>query len=180
MKRDPMPDETATMQIGELAERTEMSLRTIRHYDEVGLLTPSGRSEGGFRLYTHDDYLRLMVIRRMKPLGFSLDEMAELLRVVDALDGAGAGDECGADDAAAAVDGGAGDEAAAVDDDGGAGDAAAAVDGGGAGAEGDGRGQATRASLAAFIDETVERRAKLERQLAMADEFLELLRARLG
>lgn len=150
MKRDPMPDETATMQIGELAERTEMSLRTIRHYDEVGLLTPSGRSEGGFRLYTHDDYLRLMVIRRMKPLGFSLDEMAELLRVVDALDGAGAGDE------------------------------AAAVDGGGAGAEGDGRGQATRASLAAFIDETVERRAKLERQLAMADEFLELLRARLG
>ena len=80
-----MPDETAMMQIGELAERTEMSLRTIRHYDEVGLLTPSGRSEGGFRLYTHDDYLRLMVIRRMKPLGFSLDEMAELLRVVDAL-----------------------------------------------------------------------------------------------
>ncbi|WP_123571032.1 MerR family transcriptional regulator [Frigoribacterium sp. PhB118] len=150
-----MPDETATMQIGELAERTEMSLRTIRHYDEVGLLTPSGRSEGGFRLYTHDDYLRLMVIRRMKPLGFSLDEMAELLRVVDALDG-GAGDE------------------------GGAGDAAAAVDGAGAGDEGDGRGQATRASLAAFIDETVERRAKLERQLAMADEFLELLRARLG
>ena len=155
MKRDPMPDETATMQIGELAERTEMSLRTIRHYDEVGLLTPSGRSEGGFRLYTHDDYLRLMVIRRMKPLGFSLDEMAELLRVVDALDG-GAGDEAGAGD-----DGG-------------------AVDGAGAGDEGDGRGQATRASLAAFIDETVERRAKLERQLAMADEFLELLRARLG
>ena len=155
MKRDPMPDETATMQIGELAERTEMSLRTIRHYDEVGLLTPTGRSEGGFRLYTHDDYLRLMVIRRMKPLGFSLDEMAELLRVVDALDG-GAGDDGGADDAAAAVDGA------------------------GAGDEGDGRGQATRASLAAFIDETVERRAKLERQLAMADEFLELLRARLG
>lgn len=160
MKRDLMPDETATMQIGELADRTEMSLRTIRHYDEVGLLTPSGRSEGGFRLYTHDDYLRLMVIRRMKPLGFSLDEMAELLRVVDALDG-GAGVAAGASDAA-----GAGDEA------GPAGEA-------GAGDEGDGRVQATRASLAAFVDETVERRAKLERQLAMADEFLELLRARL-
>ena len=40
------------MQIGELADRAEMSLRTIRHYDEVGLLTPSGRSDGGFRLYT--------------------------------------------------------------------------------------------------------------------------------
>ena len=166
MKRDLMPDETATMQIGELADRTEMSLRTIRHYDEVGLLTPSGRSEGGFRLYTHDDYLRLMVIRRMKPLGFSLDEMAELLRVVDALDG-GAGDAAGAsDEAGAAGEAGAGDEA------GPAGEA-------GAGDEGDGRDQATRASLAAFVDETVERRAKLERQLAMADEFLELLRARL-
>jgi DNA-binding transcriptional MerR regulator len=154
MKRDPMPDETATMQIGELADRTEMSLRTIRHYDEVGLLTPSGRSEGGFRLYTHDDYLRLMVIRRMKPLGFSLDEMAELLRVVDALDHGADGEAGSAGDAGPSGDAGAGDE-------------------------GDGRVQATRASLAEFIDETVERRAKLERQLAMADEFLELLRARL-
>ena len=156
------------MQIGELAERTEMSLRTIRHYDEVGLLTPSGRSEGGFRLYTHDDYLRLMVIRRMKPLGFSLDEMAELLRVVGALDGAGDADGAdgvggvgGVDDADGA-DGVGGPEGAGEPD-----------------AEGDVRAQATRASLAAFVDETVERRAKLERQLAMADEFLELLRARL-
>jgi len=154
-----MPDETAMMQIGELAERTEMSLRTIRHYDEVGLLTPSGRSEGGFRLYTHDDYLRLMVIRRMKPLGFSLDEMAELLRVVGALDGAGGPEGTGGADGA---DGVGGPEGAGEPD-----------------AEGDVRAQATRASLAAFVDETVERRAKLERQLAMADEFLELLRARL-
>ena len=41
-----------TMHIGELADRTGMSLRRLRHYDEIGLLTPSGRSEGGFRLYT--------------------------------------------------------------------------------------------------------------------------------
>jgi DNA-binding transcriptional MerR regulator len=171
MKRDPMPDETATMQIGELADRTEMSLRTIRHYDEVGLLTPSGRSEGGFRLYTHDDYLRLMVIRRMKPLGFSLDEMAELLRVVDALDHGADGEAGSAGDAGPSGDAGAG-EAGSAGDAGHSGDA-------GVGDEGDGRVQATRASLAEFIDETVERRAKLERQLAMADEFLELLRARL-
>jgi DNA-binding transcriptional MerR regulator len=171
MKRDPMPDETATMQIGELADRTEMSLRTIRHYDEVGLLTPSGRSEGGFRLYTHDDYLRLMVIRRMKPLGFSLDEMAELLRVVDALDHGADGEAGSAGDAGPSGDAGAG-EAGSAGDAGPSGDA-------GVGDEGDGRVQATRASLAEFIDETVERRAKLERQLAMADEFLELLRARL-
>ncbi|WP_144804380.1 MerR family transcriptional regulator [Curtobacterium sp. BH-2-1-1] len=75
----------ATMHIGELAERAVMSLRTIRHYDEVGLLVPSGRTTGGFRVYTGDDLERLLVIRRMKPLGFTLDEMAELLRVVDGL-----------------------------------------------------------------------------------------------
>ena len=130
------------MQIGELADRAEMSLRTIRHYDEVGLLTPSGRSDGGFRLYTDADFSRLMVIRRMKPLGFSLDEMAELLRVVDALGEADADD--GAD--------GAGSGGGAVRD--------------------------TRARLDAFIAVAAERRARLERQLAMADEFLELLRSR--
>lgn len=73
------------MHIGELAERAEMSLRTIRHYDEVGLLVPSGRTTGGFRVYTEQDLERLLVIRRMKPLGFTLEEMAELLRVVDGL-----------------------------------------------------------------------------------------------
>lgn len=73
------------MHIGQLADRSEMSLRTIRHYDETGLLRPSGRTEGGFRLYTERDLERLLVIRRMKPLGFSLDEMAGVLAVVDAL-----------------------------------------------------------------------------------------------
>jgi DNA-binding transcriptional MerR regulator len=81
----PAPTPGDTMHIGELAERAGMSLRTIRHYDEVGLLVPSGRTTGGFRVYTAQDLERLLVIRRMKPLGFSLDEMAELLRVVDAL-----------------------------------------------------------------------------------------------
>ncbi len=78
-------DVPESMHIGELAERAGMSLRTIRHYDEVGLLVPSGRTAGGFRVYTAQDLDRLLVIRRMKPLGFTLDEMAELLRVVDAL-----------------------------------------------------------------------------------------------
>lgn len=76
---------TVTMHIGELAEKTGLSLRTIRHYDEVGLLKPTGRTEGGFRLYTPNDLSRLMLIRRMKPLGFSLEEMTDLLRVIDAL-----------------------------------------------------------------------------------------------
>ncbi|MEW2548863.1 MerR family transcriptional regulator [Streptomyces sp. NPDC047002] len=74
------------MQIGEVAARTELSLRTIRHYEDVGLVTPSARSQGGFRLYTDGDVQRLMVIRRMKPLGFSLDQMRDLLTVTDRLD----------------------------------------------------------------------------------------------
>ncbi|MFW6725042.1 MerR family transcriptional regulator [Streptomyces sp. MAR4 CNY-716] len=73
------------MQIGEVAERTGLSLRTIRHYEEVGLVVPSGRSKGGFRLYTDSDVDRLKVIRRMKPLDFSLEEMRDLLQITDRL-----------------------------------------------------------------------------------------------
>ena len=72
------------MQIGEVAERIGLSLRTIRHYEEVGLALPSARSEGGFRLYGEDDVERLRVIMQMKPLGFSLQEMRELLELLDA------------------------------------------------------------------------------------------------
>ncbi|MFI7495027.1 MerR family transcriptional regulator [Kocuria sp. M4R2S49] len=78
-----------TMQIGELAERTGLSQRTIRHYDEVGLL-PASRTEGGFRVYTERDVERLTHIKRMKPLGFSLEEMAELLDLLGADEPAGA------------------------------------------------------------------------------------------
>ncbi|MFC5669105.1 MerR family transcriptional regulator [Streptomyces incanus] len=74
------------MQIGEVAARTELSLRTIRHYEETGLVVPSARSRGGFRLYTEGDVARLMVIRRMKPLGFALEQMRELLAATDRLD----------------------------------------------------------------------------------------------
>ncbi|MFI6928632.1 MerR family transcriptional regulator [Nonomuraea spiralis] len=77
------------MHIGQVAARTELSLRTIRHYDEVGLVRPSARSQGGFRLYTEADVARLMVIRRMKPLGFTLEEMGELLSITDRLDDSG-------------------------------------------------------------------------------------------
>ncbi|MEH0548611.1 MerR family transcriptional regulator [Streptomyces sp. B21-105] len=66
--------------------RTELSLRTIRHYEETGLLIPSARSRGGFRLYTESDVARLMVIRRMKPLGFALDEMRALPEATDRID----------------------------------------------------------------------------------------------
>ncbi|MGC4792224.1 MerR family transcriptional regulator [Micromonospora sp. DT178] len=77
------------MQIGEVAERIGLSIRTIRHYEDVGLIVPSARSDGGFRLYTAPDLDRLAVVKRMKPLGFTLDEMRDLLAVLDALDTAG-------------------------------------------------------------------------------------------
>src|ERR1044071_6652894 len=89
------------MQIGEVAERTELSLRTIRHYEDTGLVIPSARSQGGFRLYTEQDVARLMVIRRMKPLGFTLDQMRDLLSATDRLD---SGDPLDADEREALVD----------------------------------------------------------------------------
>jgi DNA-binding transcriptional MerR regulator len=80
------------MQIGEAADRVGLSIRTIRHYEDAKLIVPSARSEGGFRLYTEPDLDRLAVVKRMKPLGFSLDEMRDLLGVLDALPTADAHD----------------------------------------------------------------------------------------
>ena len=65
--------------MGAVADRLGLSVRTLHHWDEKGLVTPSHRSTGGFRLYTENDIARLHPIRRMKPLGFSLEEMRELL-----------------------------------------------------------------------------------------------------
>ncbi|MFJ7989000.1 MerR family transcriptional regulator [Streptomyces sp. NPDC096351] len=81
------------LQIGEVAARTELSLRTIRQYEDNGLVVPSAASPGGFPLYTDADVARLMVVRRMKPLGFTLDETRELLRAVDLLAGEREGTE---------------------------------------------------------------------------------------
>jgi len=73
------------MQIGVVAERTDLSIRTLRWYEEVGLVVPSCRTAGGFRLYTEGDVERLRTIRRMKPLGFTLEEMKRLLSSLDLL-----------------------------------------------------------------------------------------------
>lgn len=82
-----------TMQIGEVAERTQLSLRTLRHYDEVGLVPPSARSDGGFRLYTEADVERLNHVRRITPLGFSLEETAEILKLLEGQESATSLDE---------------------------------------------------------------------------------------
>ncbi|MDZ7733655.1 MAG: MerR family transcriptional regulator [Acidimicrobiia bacterium] len=75
----------ATHQIGEVAEAVGLSLRTIRHYEEVGLVPPSARSAGGFRLYSGGDIDRLRLVKDMKPLDFTLEEMRDLLEVRDQL-----------------------------------------------------------------------------------------------
>lgn len=74
-------------QIGEAAEAVGLSLRTIRHYEEVALVLPSGHTAGGFRLYTDDDIERLRLVKQMKPLDFTLDEIRDLLTVRDRLAG---------------------------------------------------------------------------------------------
>lgn len=82
---DGPADSVQRMHIGEVADRTSLSLRTIRHYEEVGLLPVADRTEGGFRLYGDDAIARLLLIKQMKPLGFTLEEMGELLRAFDQL-----------------------------------------------------------------------------------------------
>jgi DNA-binding transcriptional MerR regulator len=80
-------------QIGEVAERVGLSLRTVRYYEEAGLVRPSERTEGGFRLYGPREIARLELIKQMKPLGLTLEEMRELLDARDALDTTEAGTE---------------------------------------------------------------------------------------
>ncbi|TYL49642.1 MerR family transcriptional regulator [Nocardioides sp. BGMRC 2183] len=122
------------MQIGEVAARTELSLRSLRHWEEVGLLRPSGRTEGGFRLYSEADVEKILVIRRMKPLGFTLEEMSAAMRDIEALH----------------------DPAAAH------------------------RHDEARERLRTLLAEAAARRDKLERQLAMADEFIGQLNGQLS
>ena len=65
--------------VGELAKRTGVSVRTLHHYDAIGLLTPSQRSESRYRLYDLEDVVRLQQIKSLRQLGFSLEEIRELL-----------------------------------------------------------------------------------------------------
>lgn len=75
------------MHIGEMAEKSGISSRTLRHYEAIGLLPPSGRSEGNYRVYTEEDLRRLMTIRRMKALDYSTTEMGRLLELLDIAEG---------------------------------------------------------------------------------------------
>ena len=69
---------TAKIKIGELARRTGVSVRSLHHYDELGLL-PSQRTLAGHRCYEHDDVVRLLRIRALQSLGFSLEKIRACL-----------------------------------------------------------------------------------------------------
>lgn len=71
-------------QIGGVAERLGVSTRTIKYYEELGLVSPENRSPGGFRLYNASDVERLERILRLKGMGFSLAAIREFLSVRDA------------------------------------------------------------------------------------------------
>jgi DNA-binding transcriptional MerR regulator len=67
------------MKVGALARQTGISIRTLHNYDEIGLLSPSRRTESGHRLYTADDIARLQQIRSLQQLGLSLEEVRACL-----------------------------------------------------------------------------------------------------
>jgi DNA-binding transcriptional MerR regulator len=80
-----MPEQT--WKVGELASRTGLTVRTLHHYDAIGLLSPSGRTDSahnsGHRLYTAADVARLHQILCLKQLGFGLEQIKEYLARAD-------------------------------------------------------------------------------------------------
>ena len=67
------------LKVGELARRTGLTVRTLHHYDEIGLLKPSLHTEAGYRLYTAGDVARLQQVLSLRQLGFSLEEIRDCL-----------------------------------------------------------------------------------------------------
>jgi MerR family transcriptional regulator, thiopeptide resistance regulator len=67
------------LKVGELARRTGLTVRTLHHYDEIGLLKPSLHTESGHRLYTADDVARLQQVISLRQLGFGLEEVRDCL-----------------------------------------------------------------------------------------------------
>jgi DNA-binding transcriptional MerR regulator len=72
-------DRSAPLKVGALATRTGMSVRTLHHYDEIGLLSPSMRTPSGHRLYDVSDIARLQQVQALRIMGLSLDEIRSLL-----------------------------------------------------------------------------------------------------
>src|SRR5436309_5677675 len=71
------------LKVGELARRTGLTVRTLHHYDDIGLLKPSLHTEAGHRLYTADDVARLQRVLSLRQLGFPLEEIRDCLNRPD-------------------------------------------------------------------------------------------------
>jgi len=78
-----MSPKNKLVQIGELAKQLGITTRTIRYYEEIGLMGKTDRLDGGTRSYGHDDILRLKFILKLKGLGISLKEIHELSDIFD-------------------------------------------------------------------------------------------------
>jgi len=72
---------TSLMKIGELSKETGVSIDTIRYYEQRGLIPPAGRSASGYRQYSDEDVSRLAFIVQSKELGFTLEEISQLLAI---------------------------------------------------------------------------------------------------
>ena len=83
-------EERCDYRIEEVAARTGFTKRTLRYYEEIGLITPAGRSEGNYRLYSEADVARLQRIKRLKDvLGIPLSSIKRLAEVEETLDALG-------------------------------------------------------------------------------------------
>jgi MerR family transcriptional regulator, thiopeptide resistance regulator len=71
--------QSVALKVGDLAAQTGVSVRTLHYYDEINLLSPSHRTEAGYRLYSKDDIIRLQQIVSLKQIGFSLEEIRDCL-----------------------------------------------------------------------------------------------------
>lgn len=75
----PLAPDSGSWKVGQLARRTGLTVRALHHYDDIGLLVPSGRTPSGHRLYTHADVERLQQIQSLRLMGFPLEEVKRLL-----------------------------------------------------------------------------------------------------
>jgi DNA-binding transcriptional MerR regulator len=78
-EKEPMSEQIKTWRIGELAERAGITVRTLHHYDRLGLLSPSSRTSGGHRCYTGEDVVQLQRIIALRSCGLSLEEIGVVL-----------------------------------------------------------------------------------------------------
>lgn len=83
---EPIDNATARFQIGEVADRTGVTQRTLRFYEEKGLLRPPERMDGGFRLYSENDVTRIGYIKQLQDLlGFTLSEIKDMVEAEELL-----------------------------------------------------------------------------------------------